>query len=175
MRPHLLALALLVLPASGSAAPALPAHVFGSGGANAAAGSVAVSAVVGDVLSDFSADATRSLWIGFYWPYTGSPLAVDPAWPPARIAFAPPAPNPAFGSMRLRFELPADEAHVELDVLALAGRRIRRLAASPLAAGRHAYDWDLRNERGSPVGPSLYLVRLRTAGFERTVRAVVTR
>jgi hypothetical protein len=87
---------------------------------------------------------------GGFWTLDGSnPVAVGE--PPVRV---PPAfrllrnaPNPFTRSTTLAFELPVP-ARVEIDVFALGGRRVRRLASEERTAGRHEVPWDGRDDGG---------------------------
>ena len=92
---------------------------------------------------------------------------------PARLALAPPAPNPAMGRVDLRFTLPvAGKARIE--VLDLSGRRVGQYAGV-FAAGTHGWAWNGQTSRGGRVGAGLYLVRLQTAQGTRTQRLVLLR
>lgn len=99
-------------------------------------------------------------------------LAVETA--PAGAALSQPWPNPARGALRVRLDLPR-EAAVEVEALDLAGRRVRSIAAGTFAAGSATLAWDLRDARGRPVPPGLYLVRARTPFGVLIRRAAVTR
>ena len=88
------------------------------------------------------------------------------------LAFAPPSPNPARGSLRLQFGLPRS-ARVSLVVCDVTGRRLRELASGIRPAGEQSLTWDLRDDRGAAVGAGLYFVRLEADG--RTItRKVAT-
>lgn len=82
---------------------------------------------------------------------------------PARVAFAPPAPNPSRGDVKLAFALPR-AAGVSLEIFDVAGRRVRTLARGAAAAGEHAHRWDGRDAGGRAVGAGLYLARLVVDG-----------
>ena len=94
---------------------------------------------------------------------TSGTVGVDPGTPGPGIAFARPAPNPARGSLTLRFSLPR-EARVRLVVHDATGRRVRELASGGLPAGEHTVGWDLLDERGRAVGAGLYFIRLEADG-----------
>jgi hypothetical protein len=99
-------------------------------------------------------------------------LAVETA--PAGLELSQPWPNPARGALRVRLDLPRAAA-VEVEALDLAGRRVRTIAAGEFAAGSATLAWDLRDARGRPVPPGLYLVRARTPFGVLIRRAAVTR
>jgi hypothetical protein len=104
---------------------------------------------------------------------TSPSTAVDPQ-PPGRIAFAPVSPNPARDGAALRFDLPR-EAHVDLEVFDIGGRRVLPLSNQTWSAGRHLVQWSLLDDGGHAVPSGMYLVRFRADGYQETRRLLVTR
>ena len=106
------------------------------------------------------------------------PAAQDPArlaadtFAPASLALSAPAPNPARVRTRFAFTLPR-AGHTRLDVLDLAGRRVRSLADGMRTPGSQWLDWDLRDGAGRAVPPGLYLARLSGESGVVTRRFVV--
>lgn len=86
------------------------------------------------------------------------PTGVPDHAPPA-IAFTPAYPNPARGSLTLRFVLPA-EATVRLTIYDVAGRRVRELVAGRRPSGDNMIGWNMRDERGREVSAGVYFARL---------------
>jgi len=80
-------------------------------------------------------------------------------------------PLPFQGSLRFALALPGESA-VQLDVFDVRGRRVRRLNAGTLSAGRHEVMWDGCDDQGAALGSGMYLVRLETPAGERAVRVV---
>ena len=81
------------------------------------------------------------------------------------LSFAPPAPNPARGPVRLAITLPrAGEAQVDIqvDILDVAGRRVRTLDRAAAAGGVLELQWNLDDDAGRRVAPGLYLARVRS-------------
>jgi hypothetical protein len=101
-------------------------------------------------------------------------LDVGDAPTPAGPHIAAPRPNPAAFAMLLRFQL-ARSGPARLDVLDLAGRRVRRLSASLLDAGSHDVRWDLRDDTGQPVPDGIYFVTFALDGTTGTRRIAVVR
>ncbi|MCC6350314.1 MAG: hypothetical protein IT347_12075 [Candidatus Eisenbacteria bacterium] len=93
----------------------------------------------------------------------------DGGAPPARLAFAAPAPNPSSATTALRFSLPRP-GRVRLVVMDVAGRRVRSLFDGPLAAGPHELAWDGRDEAGAFAPAGLYWARIEAAGETATRR-----
>ncbi len=65
--------------------------------------------------------------------------------------------------------MPRDEP-VQVDVLDVAGREVRRLIAMPLRAGPHRATWDGRDDSGSMVRAGVYLARVRAGSQESVAR-----
>lgn len=79
-------------------------------------------------------------------------------------------PNPAQEAARVWFTL-ADGGPARLELLDLAGRRLRALEVGHLGPGLHHVDL----ERIAALRPGLYLLRLTQAGRHATGKLVVTR
>lgn len=82
------------------------------------------------------------------------------------------APNPARGSTRLAFELRA-AAEVELTVLDVTGRRVRRLAAGRLEPGAHTIAWDGTDAEGKRRSAGVYALYLTAGPATAVARRVV--
>ena len=80
-------------------------------------------------------------------------FALEAAWP-----------NPFNASVHIPIAVDDSNTPVELTVRDLLGRTVRTLALGPVAAGRHVYRWDGRDDAGEPVGNGSYLVHLRAGG-----------
>jgi len=80
--------------------------------------------------------------------------------------------NPFFASTSVAFSLANDVNDARLDVLDLAGRRIRTLQRGPAAAGEHRVAWDGRQQDGSAAAPGVYFVRLVAGGEQSELRLV---
>ena len=99
-------------------------------------------------------------------------LAGAAAEPPPGVGLAPPAPNPARGTVRLSLSLAA-AGGVRLEVFDPAGRRVRLLADGSHPAGTMSLAWDLRDASGHRVRPGVYLVRAKVAATSLGRRLVV--
>jgi len=96
---------------------------------------------------------------------------VPPGAPPA-LAFAPPAPNPSAGPVRLRYTL-SRPGFVLLEVLDVQGARVRTLAREAREAGPNEVAWDGTDDRGRALPSGVYWARLVAEG--RTLRRTVLR
>jgi flagellar hook capping protein FlgD len=83
-------------------------------------------------------------------------------------------PNPAHGATAIEVAT-ALAGEQQLDVLDPSGRLVRRLARGAFAPGTRRVAWNGADERGVPVEPGIYLVRLRAGGAITHTRIVVLR
>jgi hypothetical protein len=79
------------------------------------------------------------------------------------------APNPFGGVTAFSFTL-AQAAPVELDVVDVTGRRVRRVFASRLEPGEQRVTWDGRDDRGARLPAGVYLGRVRAGSATAVVR-----
>ena len=80
-------------------------------------------------------------------------------------------PNPFGASTTVLFTLARDE-HVEVDVLDVTGRQVRRLVTGSLSAGEHRAQWDGRDDMGSNVRAGLYMTRVRAGSVLSVARVL---
>ena len=111
-----------------------------------------------------------------YWTaFTTSDVAAAPAAAaPARTFLDPIGPNPGTSRVRLRFGL-EQRADIALAIYDVVGRLVRSLERGTRDPGTFSAVWDLRDERGRPVAPGVYLARLRSGGAVVTRTVVVSR
>jgi hypothetical protein len=100
---------------------------------------------------------------------TSQVAGVNPPATPA-LAFAPPAPNPARGSVRLSLNAPA-AGTLSVAIFDAAGRRVRDLSRA-VPAGPVELAWDLRDEAAHVLPAGLYFASVRL-GAERATRTVL--
>jgi hypothetical protein len=159
------------------ASPTISGGAVGSaGGSYRLAGTIGEAGVVGQ-----TAGGSYVLTEGFWRPGLGYVSAVgpDPQDPAAdgavfANALAPNHPNPFSGGTTLSFSV-ARNSEVSLEIFDLAGRRVRRLVATTMPAGRHAMHWDGRDERGAPAASGLYHARLNVGDWSATKRMLMVR
>jgi len=90
---------------------------------------------------------------------------------PKIFALAPARPNPARGTTEIRYQLPTS-APVKIRVYNVAGQLVRTLVDARQDAGYKSVTWDGRNDRGSHVGPGVYLYRMEAGSFTATRKMV---
>ncbi len=83
-------------------------------------------------------------------------------------------PNPFNPQTRIDYQL-ASPGHVVLTVHNPAGRLVRTLVSTTSAAGRHAVDWDGRDNGGRPLPAGVYLMRLEGPTATSQFKAVLLR
>jgi hypothetical protein len=107
------------------------------------------------------------------WLLQSDPSAVEPAG--AFAGSLQTGPNPARGSAEIRFALGEAGGPVQLDLVDVAGRRVRGLVNGRMAAGPHQVAWDCTDDSGRPVPTGCYFARLETSAGASTSRIVVLR
>ena len=115
--------------------------------------------LLGLVARDVSVDETGV-------PEDGPPL--QPA--PATFQLLPSYPNPFNPSTMLRFDLPRATV-VDLDIYDVRGRLVKSMARGVrYNAGRHQLQWNGTDDGGRIVSSGVYLLRLRSEGYQQTQR-----
>ncbi len=121
----------------------------------------------------FAADGTDTTWAS-NGPLT---LTIDAstldvlrqALVPETFALHPNYPNPFNPSTTLRFDLP-EAAEVYLVVYDLLGREVARLVDGRLEAGYHSLMWNGSDARGREVPTGMYIARLVTASYTKSIK-----
>jgi hypothetical protein len=80
-------------------------------------------------------------------------------------------PNPSRDQVTLELSLPCP-GDVSLSIYDAAGRLVRQLENGKAGSGTHSLLWDGRSERGVPVAPGVYLVRLESSTGVMTGRVI---
>ena len=92
-----------------------------------------------------------------------APTASTPVLSSPRVTVTAAATSAAPGRLQIVFTLSAP-AGVEVRVLNLAGRVVRRLSEGAAPVGVNSLSWDGRSDRGAPVPAGRYLVSLTARG-----------
>jgi len=100
---------------------------------------------------------------------------VGPTGAPAELELGAPTPNPSSASCTIEFGIPAKLAGgvATLEILDIAGRRIRTLKSGDMVAGWHQGRWDMRTSSGGLVSPGLFFARVSVGGQALVRRVVV--
>ena len=84
------------------------------------------------------------------------------------------APNPARYGTAVAFSL-SERSHVDLHVVDVRGRLVRRLVQGTRAAGPHRLVWDGRDDRGVPAASGVYFVRFEAGNGTSARRVILSR
>jgi flagellar hook capping protein FlgD len=98
-------------------------------------------------------------------------VGVPPVPAASGLSLSLPQPNPFARFATLRFQV-ARASDVTLEVMDLAGQRVKLLASATLPAGEHFSSWDGTDARGSRRAAGVYFVRL-SDGVQSTTRKVL--
>lgn len=93
---------------------------------------------------------------------------------PARSLAAWPLPYKG-GALSVSFVIPSRGGAAEIDLMDLAGRRVRTLHRGTLEAGRQVVAWDGRDDSGRNVANGVYFLVSRAGGQESKLKLVVLR
>ena len=129
---------------------------------------------VGDSLD--IATGTSHDWNGNGIPDECENITVsDAGVPSAGWRLQPNVPNPFNPGTTIVFEAPSNPRRVRLDVLDVAGRRVRTLLSGPTRPDVNAVFWDGRDDQGRAVSTGVYFYRLDTGDFTATRRMTLLR
>jgi carboxypeptidase T len=101
-------------------------------------------------------------------------VSVDNGPPSGAVELSAPSPNPVRSFARFEFALPR-AGDVRLEVLDVQGRIVRTIADGAAPAGRFVRQWDLADEQGRSVSPSIYFLKLHALDKTITQRFAVIR
>jgi hypothetical protein len=93
---------------------------------------------------------------------------------PTLFRLAPVRPNPFNPTTEVLFELPK-AGPVHLAVYDISGRLVRVLQDGDQSAGSHRSVWNGTDQRGRPVAPGVYLLRLEGQGQTATRKMVLVK
>lgn len=99
------------------------------------------------------------------WQWDDQTDLVDGGMKPVPYRVYPAYPNPAIGSIGIRFQLP-QLSDVELCIINIRGETIRGLVRSRKEGGVYRVVWDLCDEEGCKISPGIYRCIFKVNGFE---------
>jgi hypothetical protein len=88
---------------------------------------------------------------------------------PGETVFLSSYPNPFNPVTTIRFEL-AQVADLRVTIYDLRGREVARLAEGTMGPGYHHLIWDSRDKGGRSVPAGIYIARLVTAEYAKSIR-----
>lgn len=106
--------------------------------------------------------------------FTGSAVANDDHHSPQISSFAlyPNSPNPFNPSTTISFAN-AQTSDVKLEIFNIRGQKVRTLLDESLNAGTHRIVWDGCSDQGKSVSSGLYMYRLSSPGFAKTMKMML--
>jgi hypothetical protein len=121
----------------------------------------------------FIADGAAGLWIAPAHCAVSGNIYTPPVAASLSASLSV-GPNPAYGSVRMSFQLPRG-TFARLTITDPTGRRVRLLRGDHMGDGKSHVTWDGRDDRGRRVASGLYLVRLDWEGCSAAGRVVFLR
>jgi len=91
---------------------------------------------------------------------------------PGRYSLEQNYPNPFNPSTTISFEI-ARDGFTELKIFDINGRLVKTVYAGELSVGNHTKIWDGRNDAGSTVPSGIYLIKLKSGNFSKSVKSVL--
>jgi hypothetical protein len=83
-------------------------------------------------------------------------------------------PNPFSDRTLVTFSLPG-RSRVDVSIYDVHGRLVRQLVSGSLQAGAHQAWWDGRDRSGASVAGGVYFCRIKTEGWEKSLKMMVVR
>ena len=83
-------------------------------------------------------------------------------------------PNPFNPETQVKFDLPKN-SHVILKVYDIMGREIQTLRNAELPAGIHTITWNATNVNGEHVTSGIYVIRMSTPEFSKSIKVTLLR
>ena len=81
-------------------------------------------------------------------------------------------PNPFNPTTSIMYDLPY-QANVVMEIYNIMGKKVKTLIEGLQPPGKHTVVWDATDRNGVQVTTGIYLCRLRTPGFQETIRLVL--
>lgn len=91
---------------------------------------------------------------------------------PTKFALHQNYPNPFNPSTRIEFDLP-HQINVSLKVYDIVGRELTTMLNESMNPGYHRVHWNGRNKRGQQVPSGIYIVRLVTSEYSKSIKLVL--
>jgi hypothetical protein len=91
---------------------------------------------------------------------------------PTTFALRPNIPNPFNPVTTIEYDVP-HAALVTIDVLSVAGARVRTLVKERRAPGRYDVQWDGEDDRGARAASGVYFYRMSAGSFVKTRKMVL--
>jgi hypothetical protein len=80
-------------------------------------------------------------------------------------------PNPFNPTTSIKYDLP-DQAHVEILIYDMLGRKVRTLINQVQSAGYLSVNWNAANDVGEPVSAGVYIYTIEAGSFRETRKMI---
>ena len=91
---------------------------------------------------------------------------------PSNFALNQNYPNPFNPTTTLRFDLPRN-TEINISIHDLLGKKVARLASQPMGPGYYSISWNGKNEIGQSVPSGIYIARLVTPGYSKSIKMLL--
>jgi hypothetical protein len=78
-------------------------------------------------------------------------------------------PNPFNPSTTIQYSIPKTE-QVELIIYTITGEKVKTMVSDKVEAGHHSIQWNGDNDQGRSVASGVYIYRIKTKGFTRSMK-----
>lgn len=172
--PFALLLVVLV-PSTSRAQQSIPRYTIDGGGGSSSGGSFVLAGTAGQPDAGLMTGGSFSLAGGFWFGGAAasgvqSPISAEHL--ETRLNSI--APNPGRGPFELAFSLARPEV-VRMELMDVAGRRVRTLVDEPRIAGHHTVTWNGRDDQGRQLSNGVYLLRFAAGSYLARQKVLVLR
>jgi len=105
-------------------------------------------------------------------PFTG--ITTDVNGVPEQVILQQNFPNPFNSSTTIRYSL-NNSSDVVLKIYNMVGQEVRNLVNENQSPGEKSVKWDGTDGRGNPVGSGIYLCRLETENYSKSLKMLLLR
>ncbi len=123
-------------------------------------------------LDDVIENVGLRLFSFIYKPEFTIGLDTDPFPQPTDFHLYANYPNPFNPSTKINFDIP-EYSNVSLKVYDLLGKEITTLLDKELSPGNYTIDWDAKDSNGKLLPSGVYLIRIVTDKYIKTIKAVL--
>ncbi len=91
------------------------------------------------------------------------------------VYLLPAYPNPFNGQVTVPIQVEAPVSNLQIDIVDIQGRLVRRWQLSGLPVGVHPLQWDGKSQNGHPVASGVYYVRLAIGSRQNGIKLLLLR
>jgi len=121
-------------------------------------------------LADVSADGV----VQYHDKITVTTDALQQTSKPNDFTLYPAYPNPFNPVTSIRFDIP-EASNVKITVYNELGKVVKVLVDNNLSAGHHVTQWDSKDSFGESVSAGIYLYKIESGGYQKTMKMVLVK